>query len=61
MAVKTYYVGARLVVERAHRYLTRWQAQLEANLTAPQYTCVLALIAALAECLVVLVKPAKDA
>ena len=54
MAQRLYIDGLRSAAAIAHRYSTRYQSQLEANLTGPQYTalldfisCVAALLAAL--------------
>jgi len=54
MANRTYVPVLRIVLGRAHRYATRWQPKLQASLTEPQYTCLVAVIAALADCLVLL-------
>lgn len=54
MAQKLYVDGLRAAAFTAHKYATRYQPQLAANLTAPQYaalidfiTCVAALLAKL--------------
>jgi hypothetical protein len=54
MAQKLYIDGLRFIAAKSHRYATRYQAQLETNLTGSQYTallefisCVAALLAAL--------------
>ena len=54
MAFKTYVPGLVLILRTAHRYATRYQAALSGSLTAPQYECLLDLIAALASCLAAL-------
>lgn len=54
MPTKTYVPGLRLVVKGAHRYATRYQSTLEANLSEAQYACLVELINALAECLIIL-------
>lgn len=54
MATRTYVPFLRIVLGTAHRYATRYQATLEANLTPLQYTCLLDVIAALASCLAAL-------
>jgi len=51
MAAKLYVSGLRAVLGTAHKYATRYQTQLSVNLTSPQYTCLLSVIAALADCL----------
>lgn len=48
---RTYQPGLYLALSFAHKYATRYQAQLQANLSGPAYTCLIAVIAALAECL----------
>jgi hypothetical protein len=48
---KVYWIGLRLVADQLKRYIQRNQLQLQANLTAPQYTCVLALLDAVITCL----------
>jgi len=54
VALKTYVFTLRLVLKEAHRYATRYQTQLSAHLTAPQYTCLVSTIQALADCLALL-------
>jgi len=54
MAVKTYEVGLRLILTQAHRYGTRYQARLAQFLTAPQYTCLVSTLQAIADCLAIL-------
>jgi len=56
MAARTYGVALFFIFSKAHRYATRWQTKLEESLSAEAYTCLLAVIAALAECLP-LIKP----
>jgi len=51
---KTYVYTLRIVLRTAHRYATRYQAQLSAFLTPTQYTCLVDTIAALASCLALL-------
>lgn len=48
---KVYWKGLRLVAGALKRYIESNQAGLNANLTAPQYACVLALLNAVIECL----------
>jgi hypothetical protein len=57
MALRTYLPGFVLALRTLHRYATRYQTQISAVLTAPQLTCFLALITALAECLNTIVPP----
>lgn len=52
MAAKTYLVALYLVFNAAHRYGTRWQARIETSLgTSDKINCFRAVLAALAECL----------
>jgi len=51
MASRVYWKSLRLVLHQAERYIERWDTQLEANLTAPQFACVQAVLAAILECL----------
>lgn len=51
---RTYVPHLRVVLSVAHKYATRYQAQLENNLTAAQYACLLDVITALASCLALL-------
>lgn len=51
---KTYVYTLRIVLKTAHRYATRYQTQLSGFLTAPQYTCLVSTIQALADCLALL-------
>jgi hypothetical protein len=48
MAQKLYIDGLRFVAQKSHRYATRWQSQLEANLTGEQYTALLEFITCVA-------------
>jgi len=55
---KRFYVVTLIVVLRkAHTYATRYQAQLSTSLTAPQYTCLVSTIQALADCLAIILPP----
>lgn len=60
VAQKLYIDGLRFIAGRSHRYATRYQSQLESNLTPTQYTallefigCVASLLAALGKNIVV--------
>jgi len=44
---KTYAVGLRLLLKSIHKYGTKYQPQLQANLTAPQYAALLTLLEAI--------------
>lgn len=54
MARKVYWKGLRLVLHQSERYIEKWDTQLQANLTAPQYECIQAVLAAIIECLALL-------
>jgi hypothetical protein len=54
MSSRTFVPGMRLVLKAAKRYLARWQVELQANLTEAQYTCLVATLAAITECLIAL-------
>lgn len=56
MAKKTYVPGLRLVLNAAYKFGTRYDSQLSASLTAPQYTCLKDVLIALASCLALLGK-----
>lgn len=51
---KTFVPGLRLILKQAHKYATRYQAQLSVALTSQQYACLIDTIAALASCLALL-------
>jgi len=57
VAVKTYIFGLSLVLKAAHKYMTRYQAQLQGSLTSEQYTCLVSTIEALADCIVLIPTP----
>jgi hypothetical protein len=57
MASRTYIPQLRFVLKIVDRYTKRWQTQLQENLTEGQYTCLLAVIDAVTECLVALGTP----
>jgi hypothetical protein len=57
-APRTWEKGLYLVLNRSKHYITRWNPQLSANLTAPQYACVQDLLTAILACLALLVPPA---
>jgi len=48
MAQKLYVSGLRIVAAESHKYATRYQPQLQSNLTVPQYTALLAFVACVA-------------
>lgn len=55
-AAKVYWKGLTLIADALRRYIQRNQLRLQANLTTPQYDCVVALLAAVVECLSLLPK-----
>lgn len=57
MAKKFYIDGLRFVVTKGHKYATRYQSQLSANLTAEQYTAVLEFVSC---CAALLAKLGKN-
>jgi len=54
MGSRVYWIGLRLVATELKRYIQRNQLQLQANLTTPQYQCVVALLDAVLTCLTAL-------
>lgn len=48
---KTYQPGLYLVLNTAYKYATRWAPKLQDSLSPEAYTCLLATIAAIGECL----------
>ncbi len=58
MATKVYWKGLHLVLGVAKRYIQKWDLQLQANLTTPQYECVQAVLEAILICLTAL--PSND-
>lgn len=60
MASRTYIPQLRIVLRIAHRYGTRYQDTLANTLTAPQYTCLLSVINAIADCLALLEEPVPE-
>lgn len=53
-ASKVYWKGLRLVLGVAKRYIQKWDTQLQANLTTPQYECAVAVLDAILICLAAL-------
>lgn len=51
---KVYWIGLGLSLNATRRYIQRNQTRLEANLTEPQYACVVAVLEAILECLAAL-------
>jgi len=54
MTDKVYWKALRLVLGETKRYIQRNQLSLQANLTSPQYDCVVAVLNAVLECLATL-------
>jgi hypothetical protein len=57
MAQRTYMIGLYYSVYAARQYIARWQIKIEQNATTEQYTCILALLEALNECLPLIQPP----
>lgn len=51
VATKLYVDGLRFVVSKSHRYATKWQSPLAANLTTDQYTALIEFVACCANLL----------
>lgn len=51
MANKVYWKALKLLLAPVKKYIQRWDTQLQANLTTPQYQCVVALLEAVIVCL----------
>lgn len=51
---KVYWKQLRVILGITKRYIQKWDLQLQANLTAPQYACVVAILNAIVECLALL-------
>lgn len=51
---KTYTPQLRFIVQKVHKYATRYQGQLSVSLTGPQYTALLSFIACCADLLAAL-------
>jgi hypothetical protein len=50
-ADKVYWKSLRLTLDVSRRYIQKHQLRLQANLTEPEYACVLAVLNAILECL----------
>lgn len=48
---RVYWITLETVLYAAQRYIQRNQLKLQANLTAPQYACVVAVLNAILECI----------
>ena len=51
MAQKLYIDGLRFIAQKSHKYATRYQSQLQQNLTPTQYTALLSFIGCVADLL----------
>lgn len=54
MPKKVYWISLETTLQVTRRYIQRNQIKLQANLTGPQYTCVVAVLSAILDCLAVL-------
>lgn len=54
MPAKVYWIALESTLEVTRRYIQRNQLKLQANLTTPQYDCVVAVLNAILECLAAL-------
>lgn len=54
MAKKVYWIGLEATLNITRRYIQRNQLNLQKNLTAPQYTCLLSVLNAILDCLAIL-------
>jgi hypothetical protein len=54
MPAKVYYIALESTLQVSRKYIQRNQLKLQANLTTPQYTCVLAVLSAILDCLALL-------
>lgn len=54
MAKKVYWIGLEATLNVTRRYIQRNQLNLQKNLTAPQYTCLLDVLNAILSCLAIL-------
>ena len=48
---KVYYLGLQISMEQLRSYITKWQPQLQANLSTEQYDCLLDVLTAITTCL----------
>lgn len=57
MAQKTFLIGLYLATNALYRYITRYRVKLEDNATEAQFACILAVLAAIEECLPLIQPP----
>lgn len=50
MAVRTYLYGLYLALRVAQRYMSRWYTKVEENSTTDQFSCFVATLEAINEC-----------
>lgn len=48
---KVYWKGLRLVLDKALRYINKWQVEIEPNISADAYTAMVAARTAIVDCL----------
>lgn len=48
---KVYYIGLRIVLTAAKKYIQRNQLKLQANVSPEAYTCILSTLTAILDCL----------
>lgn len=51
MAHRTYLVGLYLAEKALARYIERWGVKIQANVPTPTWVCIQAVLAALNECI----------
>jgi hypothetical protein len=54
MPQKVYWIALETTLQQTRRYIQRNQIKLQANLTTPQYNCVVAVLSAILDCLAAL-------
>lgn len=54
MANRVYWIGLEFLLRPVPKYVGRYAAQLQANLTDDQWTCVQAVVNAITSCLALL-------
>jgi hypothetical protein len=59
MAARTYVPGLRFWLNRALRFMQRWQTKLQGQLTTEQYACLTSTIQAVLDCLEAIPEPTK--
>jgi len=54
MATRVYWITLRTVLNASAKYIQRNQIGLQANLSTPQYDCVVSVLNAILDCLILL-------